>query len=126
MALVLDERGLLPPGVHDVTREEIGNLFGQAQHSQKRAELFSKLCEYLDQLREQLPVVSVVIDGSFVMGSVDEPKDIDLLLEMPPTWDVKAELDPIHYGLVWSWQTLQTYAVEVFAEPSGSRAMMAG
>lgn len=78
--LALDDRKLLPPGVHDVSLKEVEELFGRFQRTDRRPRLFRKLHDDLKSHGQAEVVGSVIIDGSLVMGCVDEPEDIDLIL----------------------------------------------
>lgn len=100
MALVLDERGLLPDGVHEATLEEVDAVFARFQKSDRRLKLFARLRNYLVELKKAVVGESVIIDGSFVMPCVDEPEDIDIILVMAEDWDMKADLKPYQYNLV--------------------------
>ena len=60
--------------------------------------LFAKLTEYVDAVKKAACGQSVIIDGSFVMACIDEPDDIDLVLVLPPDWDMQADLKPYQYG----------------------------
>ncbi|HEM61061.1 MAG TPA: hypothetical protein ENO24_02125, partial [Chloroflexi bacterium] len=78
-----NEEGLLPPGVHSATLEEIKERFGR-ENSQRRM-LFEGLTRAVRNLREA-GVKRVYIDGSFV---TDEPfpKDVD------GCWEADASID---------------------------------
>jgi hypothetical protein len=98
MELVFAERKLLLPGVHDVTMDTVKEQFGRFQKSERRMTLFAKLTEYVDAVKKAACGQSVIIDGSFVMACIDEPDDIDLVLVLPPDWDMQADLKPYQYG----------------------------
>jgi hypothetical protein len=83
MPLTLDERGLLPPGIHDATAKEVDDVFGLTAKSDRRMRLFAKFKELLAAVKRPDWSCQVMIDGSFVMKSVDDPNDIDILLVMP-------------------------------------------
>ena len=79
----LDKHGLLPPGVHDCTLEEIGRIFGGNVY---RKELFQY---FLDCLRVEIrPVFDdpIYINGSFVTYK-EIPYDIDVVLDLRNTTD---------------------------------------
>src|SRR5436305_9676904 len=96
----LTELGLLPPGVHTLSLEQVGVLFGGFQRSDRRLVLFERLRQYVTALRKTGTALAVVVDGSFVMRGVDEPGDIDLLVVLPQGWDRAAELSPHVYNLL--------------------------
>lgn len=120
MALQLDARNLLPDGVHNATIEEIGKLFGTFQKSNRRMTLFAKLAEYVTCLRTAKISGSLIVDGSFVMGHVEEPEDIDVVLVLPQTWDLTADLAPYQYNLVSKRDVKRKFPLEVIAVVEGS------
>lgn len=117
---VLDDNGLLPLGMHDVTWEMVTELFGRIQRTTRRHELCDKLREYIDELRKAGLGDAIVIDGSFVMGSVDEPSDIDVVVLMPPGWEAE-ELRPVEEKLLGN-AARRTYRVQVSALTKDSTA----
>jgi hypothetical protein len=100
MELVFDDRGLLIPGVYDVSMDDVKEHFGQFQRTDRRPTLFAKLVEYLDALKRAGIGGSVIVDGSFVMANIDDPDDIDLVLVLSAGWDMQADLRPYQYNLV--------------------------
>jgi hypothetical protein len=76
----LDQRGLLPPGVHDATIDEISAAFGT---NAVRAHL---LAEFRRFLRERLIPIGAGLDlyvcGSFLSDKVS-PGDIDCAIPVP-------------------------------------------
>jgi hypothetical protein len=91
MELAFDDRKLLVPGVHEVSLDTVKQYFGQFQRSDRGMTLFAKLTEYLEAVKRAGCGHCVVVDGSFVMACVDEPDDIDLVLVLPPDWDIQAD-----------------------------------
>ena len=87
MTLALDERQLLPGGVHDATLEEVDRQFGRFQRTDRRIELVRKLKEYVAAMQQAQIRGSLIVDGSFVMAGVDQPEDLDLVLVLPDDWD---------------------------------------
>jgi len=120
MTLSFDDRKLLPAGVLDVSLEFVEELFSRFQHTDRRIRLFGKLRDYLAAVKKAECGTSVIIDGSFVMGCVDEPEDIDLILVLPPDWDILAELKPYQYNLVSKKRVRREYGIEVFPVGPGS------
>ena len=91
MELVFDERKLLLPGVHDVSMDTVKEYFGKFQRADRRTNLFAKFDEFVEAVKKAAcPAAAVIIDGSFVMGCIDEPDDIDLVLVFPHGWDMQA------------------------------------
>lgn len=120
MPLNFDARGLLPPGVHDATLDEVKQSFAQFQRTDRRLTLFDKLKAYLAEVAKTGWACQVVIDGSFIMPAVDEPNDIDMILVFPSDWDLTSSLRPFEYNLVSKSFTKREYKVEVFAVTDGS------
>lgn len=94
----LTDYGLLPPGVHDCTLDELAEVFGQFQHSTRRLTLLDKIRGFLSEAWKVDEGVEVLIDGSFIMSKVDEPGDVDVILLLPPDWDFTADLPPFKYN----------------------------
>lgn len=114
MALVFDDRQLLPLGVHEVSMETVKDYFGKFQRSDRRVKLFAKLTEYMDAVKKAGCGVSVIVEGSFVMAGVDEPEDIDVVLVLPIGWNRLAELRPYQYNLVSKRSVKKTFGFDVF------------
>ncbi len=55
----------------------------------------------------------MIVDGSFVMGGVDSPEDIDLILVMPGGWDFAAELKPFEYNVASKRMVRKKYGFDV-------------
>jgi hypothetical protein len=49
--LQLTNEGVLPPGIHDASLEEIKALFGQFQESDRRPRLFERLEKLVAQIK---------------------------------------------------------------------------
>ena len=81
--LEANQYGLLPPGIHEMSLEEIGRFFGNVEAPPHRRRLFEKLTKYVKRLRALQVGVALLVDGSFVMPHVEIPNDIDLILVMP-------------------------------------------
>lgn len=120
MPLDPDERGLLPLGIHDATLEEVGQRFGRLQRTDQRMTLFRKLEAFVAALRQARIPGSLVIDGSFIMASLDQPEDIDLVLILPEDWDMTADLRPYQYNMVSKRRVKQEYKFDLFTVQKGS------
>jgi hypothetical protein len=92
MPLNLDNRHVLPDGLHDATVEEVRAVFGDLS---TRYELFERLKKYLVELQRTGWPCTVIIDGSFVMASVPDPEDVDLVLGYPADVQSKIEDDTL-------------------------------
>jgi hypothetical protein len=120
MPLEFDERRLLRPGVQDATLEEVEEHFARFQRTDRRRTLFQKLKEYAAALQQAELKGSLIIDGSFIMPTVDRPEDIDLVLVLPEDWDMTADLRPYQYNLVSKRRVKQAFGFDVFIVVRGS------
>lgn len=79
----LNPTGLLEPGLHEATLQEVKARFGQFQRSDRRAALMAALERYVDEARQSGVAEAVLVDGSFVTAK-DEPGDVDCILVLDP------------------------------------------
>ena len=82
----INQHGILPPGIHDMSLDEISLFFGSVSDSRHRSRLFEELKKYVERLRSLRIGVALIVDGSFVMPCVEMPADIDMILVMPENW----------------------------------------
>src|SRR5512132_1116397 len=75
----LDHRGVLPPGLHACSLDEIQARFGSFQESDRRVRLHEELVRYAAAARDSRMIRALVVDGSFVTDKA-EPGDIDLVI----------------------------------------------
>ncbi len=92
--------GLLEPGIHPMSLDEIEQLFGRFQGSDRRSELMKRLRNFVKAVGDVDDRIQVYVDGSFIMSKIDEPGDIDIGLVLPAGWDSAAELRPFEYNVV--------------------------
>lgn len=76
----LTAHGLLPPGVHDATLDEVASTFGSS--TPRRAALATSLRAFVDLARGFGLFTKVFVDGSFTTDA-DPPGDVDLVLQIP-------------------------------------------
>src|SRR5438034_9578493 len=74
-----DEDGLLPPGIHSCTIEEIQRRFGRFTRSDRRQTLMARLETLVNDARSARMPRSVMVNGSSVTDK-DEPNDVDLII----------------------------------------------
>jgi hypothetical protein len=118
----LNEHGLLPPGIHDCSLDELRELFGSFQQTERRPALFKKLRELVEQVSAFPFVRSIIVDGSFVTSRPD-PQDIDLIVVVDPQILSRTELlNPFEYNAVSSRKLRSRYSFDVFVTPDGSGA----
>jgi predicted nucleotidyltransferase len=108
----LNKQGLLPPGIYDCSLEEIGERFGTFQSTDLRPRLYEKLQAFLQQVRSTNLVIVVIVNGSFVTGKAN-PNDIDLILMLPSSHDLRAELVPMAYNVLSKRRVSRQYEFDI-------------
>jgi hypothetical protein len=121
MPLELNNKQLLPEGLHIADLQELNRVFGRFQRSARRMQLVERLTEYVARLRQAGIGESLIVDGSFVMACVDEPRDIDLILVLPDNWDTTLDLNPYRYNLISRKRVKQEFPFDLFLVTSGSK-----
>ena len=110
--------GLLPPGVHQCTMQEIHDTFGTFQLSSRRCRLFEQLETFVSEIKSTGLVVAVIVDGSFVTGK-PEPNDIDLILILPAQHDFSSELRPHVYNVLSRRQVRKRHGFDILIAVEG-------
>jgi hypothetical protein len=108
----LDDAGLLPPGVHDCTLDEVRQRFGAFQATDRRPKLYDKLQALVSEAWATGLVSDIIIDGSFVTAKPD-PNDIDLILVLNTGHDFSAELRPFEYNVLSTRQARKIYGFDL-------------
>jgi hypothetical protein len=117
------EFGLLPPGVHDATLDGIERQFGAFKGSDRRIRLFAKLKDFAKEVAKAAPGAVLIVDGSFVMGGVDNPDDIDLIMVMSDGWDFTADLRPFQYNIASRRMVKRIYGFDMLVVRANSVEM---
>ena len=107
-----DGAGLLPPGLYDCSQAEVQVRFGTFQNTDRRPELYRKLKEYLEEVRNTQLVCAVIIDGSFVTAQ-SNPNDVDLILLLFKEHDFSAELRPYQANPLSRRWVIRRYGFDV-------------
>jgi len=110
----LDQHGFLPVGVHDCTLAEIKARFGTFQRSDRRSRLVAELETFLSEAAKTGLVVSVVVDGSFVTAT-PAPNDIDLIVVVAASHDLRADLGPGAYNIVSKKRVQRRFGFDIVA-----------
>src|SRR5258705_81832 len=95
----LNQDGLLPPGVHDCTLNEIRSQFGSFRKSDRRPRLFALLESFVAEAIAVGLVRALIVDGSFVTEKHD-PNDIDLIVVVAPEHDFTSDITPRAYSVM--------------------------
>jgi hypothetical protein len=113
-----NERGLLPPGTHECTVEELRDRFGQfivldRRGSDRRAKLSEQLLAYLREVGATKLVTEVIVNGSYVTAKA-EPNDIDLIVVLAADHDFSRELRPFEYNALSKKRVRGHYGFDLF------------
>lgn len=107
--------GLLPPGVHDATLDEVEAIFGSSNAT--RVDLCQKLKGYIATLKSFGLFNALYVDGSFTTDKVD-PHDIDVVVDMS-VGNLAMLLVKPNRNAVLDGSTLKTkYGIHQFFAPS--------
>lgn len=117
MALpALDEHGFLPAGHHDCTLEDIRETFC---YSPERQKLFDQLLQYLDDWRSSGLRVPVYVDGGFATRKPQEPKDIDVVVDITQLDLRDPAVTAAIQRLLDQKTVMQTFRVDVYPYHAG-------
>ena len=83
------ELGILPPGVHLCSLEEIEMRF--ATNSDRKL-LFDSVARLHSDLRSREIQGHLIIGGSFPMECIEKPNDVDILLGLDSEWVQRDEI----------------------------------
>ena len=108
-----NETGLLPPGVHVCTLEEVKSRFGSFHGNDRRPNLFNSLLKLLADVRRADLFVAVVLDGSFVTA-VSAPNDIDLILVLRRAHDWSRDPAAHEYNVLSRRRLRRRFGFDVF------------
>jgi hypothetical protein len=110
---------VIPPGVHECTMDEVDEMFGRFQRSDRRIQLTKQLRLFVDDARRSGIVSALIIDGSYVTAK-EQPGDIDLIVALRPDFDLKQELRPFEYNMRSRRMVKKIYKFDVFVDVDGS------
>lgn len=119
--LQLTSDGVLPPGIHDASLDEIRTLFGQFHETDRRPRLFEKLQKLVYQIKSLGFIRHLIVNGSFVTSKPD-PEDIDLILAINPEILQRAEWAPAEYNALSSRRLRRQYQFDVLVAPADGSA----
>lgn len=110
----LDQHGFLSVGVHDCTLDELKGRFASFQISDQRPKLFQKFLTLVAEAQAARFARFLLIEGSFVTAKPD-PNDVDLVLVLPLTHELKADLPPAQYNLVSKRRVQRRFGFDIVA-----------
>ena len=104
-----------------MTLSEVQEEFGSFQRTDCRPRLFARLRDFVAQVAAASSEIVLIIDGSFIMRSVDEPGDIDVLLILPgDTWDLSEDLPPFKYNVVSKRMIRRLFGFDTLVAKAGT------
>jgi hypothetical protein len=115
----LTGEGVLPPGLHPCTVDDIDEQFGRFQSTERRIQLTQRLREFIDLARRMDVVVWIAVDGSYVTDKSD-PNDIDLVIVLRSDHDYQAELSPAEYNMLSKRRVRAKFPFDILVAPDNS------
>lgn len=111
--------GVLPEGIHPCAMDEVEEMFGRFQRSDRRIQLTKKLRAFLDEVRRAGIASAVVIDDSYVTAK-EEPNDVDVIVALRSDFDLSQELRPFEYNVCSRRMIQRQYQFDAFVQVDGS------
>lgn len=115
----LNDRGLLPEGIHDCSLEELRTPFGSFQGNDRRPRLWAALSAFVTELKAAGVGAVLLIDGSFVTAK-STPEDVALILLLPASHDLYRELAPAEYNVLSARRVRQRHRLDLLVAREGS------
>ncbi len=112
----LDEHGFLPEGYHDCSLDDIRETFC---YSAERHKLFDLLVQYLDGWRSSGLKVPIYVDGGFATRKAQEPKDIDVVVDISQLDLRVSTVTSALHQLLDQPSVMQTFRVDVYPYHAG-------
>jgi hypothetical protein len=109
----LTDDGMLPVGLHECTLDELREVFGRFNKSDRRPRLFRDLERYCDEVAAAGVGQYLVVNGSFVTAKPD-PNDIDVLLVLPVDLDLTRPVPPYEYNARSKKYVRREYGLDLF------------
>ena len=85
--------------------------------------LIDRLRQFVKAVRDADARIEIYVDGSFVMGKVEEPDDIDVILILPAEWNAAAELRPFEYNIVSKRMVRKLYGFDMIVVVAGQQTV---
>ncbi len=111
--------GLLPPGVHDCTFEEVERSFGGFNRTDRRPVLWEKFSAFHEEARKTGLVVAILINGSFVTAKPD-PNDIDIIVVVFESHNFSLELLTAQYNVLSAQRVKRRHQLDMLVARENS------
>jgi len=105
--------GLLPPGEHQCTVEDVLERFGAFRGSDRRQRLSRGLVTYVEEVRGAGIGKYLIVNGSYVTD-IDSPNDIDVLLVLKDDVQLDAPVPPFQYNARSKKYVKRNYGLDFF------------
>lgn len=105
--------GLLPPGEHECTVEDVLERFGVFRGSDRRPRLSRDLVAYVREVRGAAIGKYLIVNGSYVTD-IDNPNDIDVLLVLKDDVRLDAPVPPFQYNARSKRYVKKNYGLDFF------------
>lgn len=119
---MLDAHGLLPEGIHDMSMDDVRELFGTFRSTDARPQLHQRLQRLYECARNVGFVRYLIVDGSYVTSKPD-PNDIDVVIVVDPRVFDRQEYRPHEYDIISSRRVRSKYSFDAFVVPEDSEAL---
>jgi hypothetical protein len=117
----LTSDGLLPPGIHSASLDDVRQRFAIFQDSDQRLRVFDGLQRLVADAISSGVIGRIIIGGSFVSGK-QEPNDFDCILVLAPQI-VGQTLRPFEYNVISRRMARRLFGGDVLAVLDGSAAL---
>ena len=115
----VDDRGYLPPRVHDASLDEVLERFGRFRETDRREALGERLTAFIEEARGTDLVECFIVDGSFTTSKA-QPGDIDLIVVLRGGLDRAVDFRPDQYNVMSARRVKARHAFDVFHAVAGS------
>lgn len=120
MSLSINALGILDPGIHEATLDEVEFEFGDRTGPGRRTKLIADLRSYYAELQQANLSFAMLLDGSFVMPLVAEPQDIDLIVLLDRSFHSAKSWSPHERELLSRKRVAARYDIDMLAVRNGS------
>ena len=114
----LNDAGLLPPGIHQSTLEELRGRFARFQQSDRRPQLWAGFEQFVREAKACGLASVILVNGSFVTSKPD-PNDIDVILVVSGH-DFARDLSPAEYNVLSARRVRRRHGLDILVASENS------
>jgi hypothetical protein len=115
----LNDHGLLPPGIHPCSLQEIEVRFGRFQANDRRPRLWAAFREFVREVKSTEIALVLLINGIFVTAK-SSPEDIDLILVVVEEHDFQSDLSQAEYNILSAQRVRRRHQLDLLVARAGS------